>query len=95
MSKKLESKQPATVREALADYRFDMLVHVMPFLEMAETLLGRFTNECEGDIGDEESREKIALGLGSAFKFCNQFMYRRINETDSCYMDELPAGTPR
>ncbi len=89
MSKKIESKQPATVREALQDYRFDMIVHVMPFLEMAETLLVHLTSGCEGDIKDEEIRETIVLGLGSAFKFCNRFMYERINETDSCYMDKL------
>ncbi len=92
MSKKIESKQLATVSQALEDYRFDMVFHVMPFLEMAETLLVRFTSGCEGDIKDEETREKIALGLSSAFKFCNQFMYKRINETDSCYMDKLPGG---
>ncbi len=92
MSKKIESKQLATVSQALEDYRFDMIFHVMPLLEMAETLLARFTSGCEGDIEDEEIREKIALGLGSAFKFCNQFMYKRINETDSCYMDKLPGG---
>ena len=92
MSRTIQSKQPATVSEALQGYRFDMIVHVMPFLEMAETLLVRFTSGCEGDIEDEETREKIALGLGSAFKFCNQFMYKRIRETDSCYMDKLPGG---
>ena len=95
MSRRIESKQPATVSEALQDDRFDMIHHVMPLLEMAETLLVRFTSGCEGDIEDEETREKIALGLSSAFKFCNQFMHQRINETDSCYMDKLPAGKTR
>ena len=77
----------ATVRDALDELRFDM-VQLQVILKGAADQLYHL-GESE-KVSDHDSCNLLALSF--SLKFISDFMLKKITETDSIYMRELPGG---
>lgn len=84
--------EATNVREALELLRGDLLT-VHNILRWASCQLRNIDETSDKDDFDWQARAAF-LGMENTFDLCSDFLIRKVNETDSIYMNKLPAGSP-